>query len=823
MTGNIKNFLYITTIMFSATALHMGNACAQTINTKNIKSNSSHSPALKKANTSDTSGGGDNVIGMSALPDSSKAEVISVRSKLISSNGVTNTTPGGGLMPVETAPRSQSGITRDYIAKQTPTTTIANMISSLPGVVSAKTDPLGMSAGDNITMRGLTSTQIGFLFEGAPESDPINYGSFTSTLVDNENLGSVTVSQGSPDMDAPLINAVGGQVASFEINPSHKRGGYVDFMGGTHSANKEFLRFNTGDIGNTGIRGFVSFSHTSENNWRGPGRGFRYHVDAKFVKEWGDDNSVKLIFGYTRQFINSMLSPTMDQWKQYGTGYNLNKTYTPGDISYVNSNQSNSNLINVIAPMKFTLAKGLQLNLTPYYVQQSGMPSYSGENIPVSGGYYGNVTYGTGNPNYPSFSNMPYQTDGMLSTRLNDPWWQGNGAINANIKWTKGHNTLTFGEWYSYTAHHELYQYTLLDYSGNPVHGANTSPIRFPNGDVLSGDNLNFWQQENALYLADTLKLLNNRLELSAGFKAVMMIRQGTNYLPGSSPAKNTGNYFEPLPQFYASYRLNRHNQIYINGTTSFRAPVSCEAYVPDYDPNYGQIAAVGRLKPEYSISEEIGFRHTGFVNVSVSAFNINITNHNISSSGYIPGTNQVVAEPINAGGETSRGFQGEIGLRPWHHFSPYFSGQYLYSTMDSNFNVGTTILPTKGKISVNSPRFTGAIGLNYDNGHFFSNFNLRYVGAQYTTFMNDERMPSYFTSDLTIGYRMKSIGPAKFPQIQLNVVNIGDVHYLATAASTTANARSAVGMNGIAVAGSAPIYLEGAPFGAYVSVSSGF
>lgn len=215
------------------------------------------------------------VTGMSALP-----EVLTVHAGLQTSNGVTNTTAGGGLMPIERAPRSQSGVTRDYIAKQTPTTSIVNLMASLPGVVAAKTDPLGMSPGDTMTMRGLTQAQIGFLFEGAPEADPINYGVSTSTIVDSENLGSMTVSQGSPDLDAPLINAAGGQIAAFEINPSHKMGGFTDFMGGTHSANKQFIRFNTGDIGNSGIRGFMSFSHTASNNSRGPGNQHRYHVDS---------------------------------------------------------------------------------------------------------------------------------------------------------------------------------------------------------------------------------------------------------------------------------------------------------------------------------------------------------------------------------------------------------------------------------------------------------------------------------------------------------------------------------------------------------------
>ncbi|OAG78110.1 TonB-dependent receptor [Acetobacter malorum] len=223
-------------------------------------------------------------------------EEISVTSHSVSSNGVTNRTPGGGLMPHQTAPRSQSGVTRDFIAKQAPSSNITSLVADLPGVTVTSQDPFGMT-GDHLQVRGLNETQMGYLFEGAPLADPINYAPYTSTLVDSENLGSVTVSQGSPDLNAPFYNAVGGQITATALNPSHRAGGFVDLGGGSYSYNKEFIRLDTGDIGNSGVRGYVSFSHTGyDNGARGPGGLLRYHVDSKFVKEWGDGNSISAIF-----------------------------------------------------------------------------------------------------------------------------------------------------------------------------------------------------------------------------------------------------------------------------------------------------------------------------------------------------------------------------------------------------------------------------------------------------------------------------------------------------------------------------------------------
>ncbi|MBM3098861.1 TonB-dependent receptor [Gluconobacter cerinus] len=739
-------------------------------------------------------------------------EEISVTTHSLSATGVTNRTPGGGLMPHQTAPRSQSGITRDFIAKQSPSSNITSLVADLPGVTVSSQDPYGIT-GDHIQMRGLNQTQIGYLFEGAPLADPINYAPYTSTLVDTENLGAVTVSQGSPDLNAPFYNAVGGQITASALNPSKKAGGFIDVAGGSYSFNKEFLRLETGNIGNSGIRGFVSFSHTSYNNGaRGPGGLFRYHVDSKFVKEWGDGNSISAMFSYNRQQTTSWRSPTMAQWKQYGVGFAYSPTFSPGNASYYKLNQQNLNQQLVVVPMHFTLSDHLHLQVTPYYVHQFG-PSLGGENIPASGGYYGTQQYGD--------LNRGTVVNGNILTSSRDPWNQKTGGLNTSADWNISRsNTFSFGWWYAYTTHEELSDFTPVSANGVGLSGG---VIRV-NGKILSGYDLNFMQQVNTLFIADTQKLLNDKLTLSAGFRVAMVSRQGTNLIPGADPYKMQGNYFEPLPQFSASYQITKQDQIYINGTTSFRAPESVEAYSQIFDPNSAHaVMQPQSLKPEYSISEELGYRHQDkFYNFAMSLFNINITNHQVTSTGYIPGTNMMVASPINIGGQTSRGVQAEFGLARWHHFSPYVSGQFLHSTFDNDFNTGSGLLPTAGKIAVGAPKFTAAVGLNYDDGHFFGNFDLRYVDSQYTTFMNDQKMPSYITSNIALGYRMNSYGRIKHPQIQLNLTNLGDNHYL-SGSSYTSNAKAHVTSTGATASASAPVYYVGGVFAAMVSLSTGF
>ncbi|WP_245642348.1 TonB-dependent receptor [Neokomagataea thailandica] len=807
MLGKKRLFLLCSTAMLLCDGVH-----AQSLTTKP----STASESTKK-HSRITEG---SVLG----PAAPQVEEISVSGSKRSADGTTNTTPGGGLMPHQTAPRSQSGVTRDFIAKQAPTGNVSSMIANLPGVTFASQDPLGVT-GDTLTMRGFNESQIGYLFEGAPLADPINYEPYTSMLVDTENLASVTVSQGSPDLNAPLFNATGGEISATALNPSHHSGGFISAMGGTHSANKEFLRLETGDMGQSGVRGFVSFSHLSNNNWRGPGGLKRYHIDAKFIKEWGEDNSITAVFGYNKQEQTSWVMPTAEQWARFKSSVYYSPKFTPGDPSYYKLNFSGFNALDVVLPMHFTLSDDVHLNVTPYFVHQHG-PGVGGENIPASGGYNGTLQYGN--------LNQPYVMGNTLTTASVDPWDQSSSAINSSVSWTHGNNNVTFGYWYSWTTHQEVETFTPVNFQGQAANLYGKYPIFVPQtGAILSGYNLNFKQQVNTLFIADTLKLLDNKLTLSAGFRAAMVWRSGTNNVYGADPYKTVGNYFEPLPQFAASYQMTPHDQVYVNATTSFRAPESVESYSQLFDPNSPvAVEQPGVLKSEYDISEEIGFRHTGRINVQASLFNANMTNHQVTSSGYIPFTNSLVAEPINIGGQTSRGAQIEVGLRPWHHFSPYVSAQYLHATIDNNVAAaamnaaGRSVidyLPTTGRHAVDSPSFTAALGLAYDDGHFFGNFDVRYQGKMYSTFMNDESIPGYVISDLTAGYRFDHVGPLKGPKLQLNLVNLGNNIYRSIPASSTGTAVTQKGVYGNTVVAGAPVYQVGGNFAALFSASTGF
>ncbi len=357
-----------------------------------------------------------------------KNEYIHVNASRSMPDGVTLNAPGGGRMSVETEARSQTTLTRDYIAKQSPTANINTLIAMVPGVVLGAKDPMGIES-DHMNMRGLDGSEVGYVFEGIPSSNPTTYVAHTQMLVDAENIGSIKVIQGSSSIDSPVYWAAGGEINTRMMDPSHQMHGYVSASGGSYGSNKEFARFETGDIGNTGLRGMASFSYTRSNNWFGGGGVYRYHVDSKLTKDWSIGNT-SLIFGYTRENQASYPTVTMakwDAWQKTGKSPGYNKDYYFGNTNWYKLHMEDENEIHVMLPSDLRLNDSLRLQVRPYYIHRTG-PTLGSAMVPGSGGYMGSEQYGN--------LNLPYAQKGKATAVAYNNWQEDSGGLSSEISWS---------------------------------------------------------------------------------------------------------------------------------------------------------------------------------------------------------------------------------------------------------------------------------------------------------------------------------------------------------------------------------------------------
>jgi len=736
-----------------------------------------------------------------------------------SANGPVGTQPGGGLIRAETAAKSLSTVSSDFLRKAAPSENAFQLVSLLPGAVSASADPLGISAENDLTIRGLGSDEIGYVLEGMPLNDIAYYTGYPNQFADTENLESISLSQGTGDLDTPVINAAGGLLSLDFRDPAKTTGGFVEGSYGSYHTNRAFIRLDTGELGASGIRGFVSYSHEAADNWRGPGRDKRQHVDFKFIREWADGSRTSLIGTWNDAVTSAYPQPTQADWKLYGRGgsNNYDGTYSVGDTNYWRMYQQPYRLFYMLAPTTLKLGRSLTLDVVPY-AQYGYGNTPGGETLPTSGLFQGNQPV-AGSLTLPNASNGNVD---VVSDYLQASYRAG---LTPKLSWRWNHNRFVIGAWYDYSDDREPAPFSPVSQDGTPSNiwvNASGGTIILPGGRQLLAQDTHSITQVRALFAGDTISLLQDRLTLDLGFKEVMVDRQGWNAIPGAT--YHTGKQSaEPLPRAAIRYRIDGRSQIFANVSTNFRTP-SATTLFDSFDPASGaQLnAASSNLKDEYSIAEEVGYRYDGnWLIGSVTAFNYNFTNRQIATILDLNGV--LTGSTINAGGQTSRGLDAELGLRPWHHWAPYLSGEYLHATIDNDLAVDGDLLPTKGHIAVRSPAWSGALGLTYDDGMLFGSVTIKYVGPQYASFMDDEKIADHTQADMSLGVRLPDQGRVKRPELRLNLVNLTDENVLSGVAAPTTNARDLVGRYGTVIGGSTATYYIGGGFAALFTVGAAF
>ncbi|WP_342628316.1 TonB-dependent receptor [Nguyenibacter vanlangensis] len=773
-------------------------------------------PGLAHADTRDTQDAAHRGAAVSAPPRvASAAGKGRSGAKAAEEISVVRQSVGGGRMTVQNGVRNRSEVTRDFIAKQSPTPNVFRLMASMPGANVASADPYGMVSG-NITVRGMNSDQIGFTLEGAPLNDIGSYMAFPTEWVDSENLNQVTMQQGSANLDSPVIGASGGITTMSLIDPAETFGGTVAGSYGSYHTHREFVRLNTGLIGHSGVRAFVSWSHLEEPHFRGAGDDHKQHVDFKMLKEWDGGSRSSLVLTFDDSMKVAYLSPTLAQWQQLGRDANYAENYAPNSTSYWKLHQSPYRVIVMSAPQKIVISDHVGLDVTPYFYWNSGTIA-SASVLSERAVYAGTRRYAI------DLNNNGVIGDRVLMyTPFGTPYVYRPGVVS-KIHVDFGHHSLVFGDWYDWSRERMVNPYSMIGANGGPANvWGFQGNVTLPDGTRLASyDNLTV-TQVNSLFFGDSYAALGDRLHLEAGIKETMVARTGYNYLPGAQYRSGT-NAAVTTPNLGGRYRFDAHHQIFGGVATNFRTP-TLNALYNTYSASTGAITTLANpgQKTEYSIEEEIGYRYQGDVlNGSVTFFNYNFTNRQVATQVVI--NNAQITQNINAGGQTSRGVDVELGTRPWHHVRPYVSAEYLNARIDSNYQVGADFLPTRGKQAVRSPNVQAAVGLDYDDGTYFAGVQVKYVGRQFSTFMNDQAMPGYVDADMNFGYRAPKLWRAR-PELRLNLMNVGDNKYLSGPAGIAPSARATRGIYGTMIgATGTPTYYVAGGFAAMITASTGF
>ena len=377
----------------------------------------------------------------------------------------------------------------------------------------------------------------------------------------------------------------------------------ADASYGSYDTYRAFLRLDSGLIGNTGFRAFISYSYTHSDDWHGPGSVKRQHIDYKVVKEWANGSRFTLSGTYHDGITPTYQEPTLSEFQQNGVNNNFSSTFTPGSGDYWKLNVGTFRILYMTAPSKWVVSPNLNVNVTPYWQYGYGNSPY-GTSLTESG-----ITKARPVPSISAYPITPKRAngDGQL------PGSAIREGLVAKTTYSTGPNTFIVGFWLDHSDETDTESYSAVSPTGTPANlwvFNEQGTLKLPDGALFLAGGDRVLTTVFEPFVGDILHLLDNKLTIEAGFKEAWVWRSGTNEVPGPQ-TKVAIDDIEPLPRIAARYKLDDHNEFFANISTNFRTPSEQTMFNTYYGGVlYGSVNA--NLKPEYSVSEDLGYRYKG-------------------------------------------------------------------------------------------------------------------------------------------------------------------------------------------------------------------
>ncbi len=746
---------------------------------------------------------------------------------------ITGARLGMGLMVQEDAPKARSTITSEELSKQRATGNPFQALELLPSVNSYNHDSTGLFGG-GLTLRGFNSDQVGATINGVPVNDSGSFSVFPQEYVDQENVCSEFVTQGSTDVDSPQVGASGGNFGIITCQPRKERNFRVAQTLGSLNLKRTYMRFDSGTVGASKTGFFVSASHTTADKWKGEGGAKRDHIDVGFSTEFDKFNYIHGEILYNKAVNNNFYSMSLAELTANGYNYDYSKTFvghaTPtagkADTDVSQSPAYYKLAINpfedVIASVtaKFRIGENTDIKVLPYFWYGFGTGGVQ-QQVKAENTFYNSATgkmdakvdlNGDGD-----FLDKVIVSNGSL-TKTQRP------GVSATLTHTIDNHQILAGIWYERAQHRQTGPSVLVDNQGNPSDQWLTNNIiTRPDGTPVASRDVYTVSTAYQASLQDTINLLNDKLVVNVGLRAPTIKRdfnnypsEGTNGISGV-PYHMVRTYSQVLPQLGARYQIDNYNQLFTSYAMNMKAPGNFVFF-----PTNGNVTLVNGVptlssdvKAEISTNIDFGYRYQGkdFTS-SVTVFE----NYFKDRQATALDPNTLVSATINAGRVRNNGFEVELGNTPVNGWSFYGSLGYINSVIGNDLTVGTVTDPvtkvvskvtlgTVGKAFALTPMWKAGMSAQYDTGVWYARFKSKFTGTQFATLMNDQEVPKYLVSDIDFGYQLAGTTWIKKPILRVNLSNVFNTEYRNPSSSSVTNAAAYPG-----AAAKSVFYYMGAP-----------
>jgi iron complex outermembrane receptor protein len=667
--------------------------------------------------------------------------------------------------------RQVQTVSASAMEKATPGSSPLRSLGRLPGVNFDSSDAHGTyEAATQLSIRGFLTDQMGYTLDGVPLGNMQyrnNNGLSINRALLTENNGPATLSQGSGALGTASTSNIGGTLDFTSIDPTAKFGLDLEQSYGSENSWRSFVRMNSGDLP-WGGRLAISYAHDRQGKWRGWGKQEQDQLNAKYVQPLGDNVTSTTFLDMIHRREDDYNDVSLARLKTYGWNFDNIPTYALAEqlativqnggtvpAPYVNADdavyQGGGVRRDLLAYEKLEYRLGARLSgfTTGYIHLDKGIGTWADPYDPTP------TAYG-GSPISVSANRYDINRKGVIS----------------RLTFEAGSHKIEGGVWYEHNAFDQAsYLYGLQ---------AGEAPDDFQ--QFYSNPFQTTYQNE---YTTNTLQLdisdtwqATDKLRVNAGVKGVVSTNDAhsivsTKPIDGSIQAKN---WF--LPTAGVLYKLDDHNELfgdYTRNMAAFVASTSSGPFSSSSQAGFDYISS--DLKPEMTNTFEAGYRfHDRTLQMSLTGYYVKFTNRLLASS--ISATvvgNQNVLQ--NVGSVSSRGVEAAANWKFAPHWSVYGSWAYNDATYDDDVQpLGGTVVATKGKQVVASPKSVGTAELTYDDGTVWGGVNAHYRSARYYSYLNDAKLPGAVNVNLSAGYRFSSA-----IDVQLNVMNVFDKHYIAS------------------------------------------
>jgi iron complex outermembrane receptor protein len=754
--------------------------------------------------------------------------------------------PGGadtGLIAQEETPKARSSVSKQHLENLVPTSGAFQTIELLPGVNSFSQDGTGLFGG-GIRVRGFAGDQMGLTINGAPVNDSGNFAVYPQEYTDNENLCEVFITQGSTDSDAPHVGASGGNIGMVTCAPKDAFGMRLAQSFGGLNYRRSFVRLDTAKIGESGLKGFISYSKTKADKFKGSGNADRDHVDVGLEFRPSADLFFSSSLLYNNAINNNIRTLTNAQIAQFGRNFDFG-TVAPQHLTPVAG----------VAQSEATPTNGFyKYNVNPFrnYLWTAKAELKVNKDLTVSAEPYFWDGFGTGG------GQLTTLAESNSSTKLGQGVRDINGdgdtldtvmvygssvtktkrpgiTFKANYR-VENHN-LTLGYWTERAEHRQTGPRVTFDNAGNSANPWLDNSSAF----LLRQDGSTYQQRDwltitkaNSLFAQDTISLMQDKLQLQLGLRQAQIKRDFTNTANDGSTSitgRSDGNYTTQatynklLPSVGAKYNISPEQSAFVNVAQNFRAPSNfvLSNLLQGGSVVNGVLTGATLRSPnvgqEESTNLDIGYRYqSDKTTFSGSVFLVNFKNR--IARAYDPSS--LIVTDYNVGDSTIKGFELESGYKLNKNLALYGSLTYTDSKIKSDLQ--NAALPaaaeaTAGKQFPDTPKWMAGASVNYSDGPVFGNVSAKLTGKAFSTLVNDETMSGYTVFNLMAGYRLPSSSFFKTPQIRLNVANLFNKEFL----RINSPSGSSFTVRALGTGSSLPSYYVSAPRFASITLQSDF